>query len=918
MKITFGMNMDGSLWNTGSASMGEVKIGPGGMVGLLETRLGMTMPTVHPVRRINETMGRLDEVAAGRARDWFGKSYEVDAWSTARQLLAWRDQLVEAGWDGKTTLLGSPRLEAIACLEQSQLPLFPGTGDRINRVLAALGECREGDALGLESICLVEPREFFPPVWGWILDRLEDLGVRITQLSFPDHSGVISSNGDDSLILLKADNEWEGAAHLALWLAAARDENKSVAIICGMDTGILDQALAAHNLPRLGRSAPSKWREAQQILPLILSNAWKPLDIQRLVELLSLSIPPFPGWACRLLLSAIAREPGVDGKEWNQALAKIQEQRLLELTQKGETDGEAKAWALVSEIQSLLVDLRFDPEEGIPEEELRRRCQKVIDLLGWKVGMDSRLASVIGQARELQQLSMGKGKLARTALERMLDTVIGVGTTSEDSLQEAAHWHVVDHPGQLTESWDTVVWWGFQDNENEETTYWSREERAALEQAGVLLEATSSIRRRQAFAWQQGLLCAKNRFIAGTLSQIDGEEAYHHPFWDFIRCDEAKVRECKDLDGHENWTFGGRAFKLRPVPPTPQPTTQKECRVRPDAIKPPKRLSYSQMSTLIGCPMKWALEYHAGLRLPESQTVPSGNQMIGTLCHRIVEELYAQGNGQNPIVQGALGYGAGQPIPEADAVKQAEILYDKLLLSMAAELLLDGSAVERRRYKAAVAKAVGGLVSAINKRNLRVEQTEAQLESTLDQIPFIGYADLLLRDPDGKPFVLDLKWSYTDKHHRQAVEQGTALQLATYAWMLRSADDARGIDDGEAATGYFMLAQGKLLSDSPDLTEDVIPVPYSLEQTWALGAAAFRDSMHRMEQGQIQIRGVAEMLDVAASGTTEDKLREDLIAQGQSKGMLYQEPPCRFCDFGGICGKIDGAAETQPETGGGQ
>ena len=36
---------------------------------------------------------------------------------------------------------------------------------------------------------------------------------------------------------------------------------------------------------------------------------------------------------------------------------------------------------------------------------------------------------------------MGKGTLPRTTLERMLDTVIGVGTTSEDSLEEAACWH---------------------------------------------------------------------------------------------------------------------------------------------------------------------------------------------------------------------------------------------------------------------------------------------------------------------------------------------------------------------------------------------------------------------------------------------------------------------------------------------
>ena len=131
-------------------------------------------------------------------------------------------------------------------------------------------------------------------------------------------------------------------------------------------------------------------------------------------------------------------------------------------------------------------------------------------------------------------------------------------------------------------------------------------------------------------------------------------------------------------------------------------------------------------------------------------------------------------------------------------------------------------------------------------------------------------------------------------------------------------DTAENLNRIRQNVEILMLAQGKLLSDSQDLTEDVIPAPYSLEQTWALGAAAFREAMTQMEQGQIQVRGVAEMLDAVELDITEDKLREDLIAQGQSKGLLYQAPPCRFCDFGGICGKIGGAPQTQDNTGGGQ
>ena len=68
-------------------------------------------------------------------------------------------------------------------------------------------------------------------------------------------------------------------------------------------------------------------------------------------------------------------------------------------------------------------------------------------------------------------------------------------------------------------------------------------------------------------------------------------------------------------------------------------------------------------------------------------------------------------------------------------------------------------------------------------RDLR-ERSEERLEGNLDGIPFTGYADLLLRDKEGNPFILDMKWSGSSRYRKEEVEQGDALQLATYSWLL--------------------------------------------------------------------------------------------------------------------------------------
>lgn len=931
MKVTFGMYLDGALWNVEGAVLGQVRTGPGGLLGLLETRLGIPGPTVHPVHRIDGMMRRMETLR--EEIPWYGASFAVDAWSTARQMLQWRDELVESGWQKDQPLSSSPRLDAISRLERSDLALIPGNADRLWEVI---GRLAQGENAGIEELFLVEPVELLPPAWQTVMELLVRQGTRIAQeperfQASPEHAvlpavsepdkpesnlskikavlrglpnpGPLVSE-DESLILAEASDEWEAAENLALWLAADKDQNRQVAIICGLPTTILDQAFARHNLPRLGRAEPSRWREVQQILPLMLANAWSPVDIRRVVELLSLSIPPYPRWACQILLRAIAEEPGTGGKAWESALGEIREKRTLELVEKGQSESDAavKAEEFVQEIQSLLVQDRFDPAAGIPEERVKVLCQKVVDLLGWQLQMDSRLRTVIGHARELSDLSTGKWNLPRTVLERILDTVIGVGTSSEDSLEEAGACHVVDHPGQLLDSWDTVLWWGFNDIPVPPATYWSGNERAELEAAGINPGEPGALRDLEAFAWQQGLMAAKERFVAVTLKQLDGEPAYPHPYRDTLWCAAARtgggigedavretlVREWNGPYREEKWSFAGRSQQMDQAPAEAESgEALQERRVPENVIGRPRKLSYSQMNTFIGCPFKWALEYYAGLRLPESQSLPSGNRMIGLLCHRIVEELYTAGN----------------RLDTADAVRRAEDLYDSLLPSMASELLLDGNAVERQRYRRAVTGAVGRLVQAINERGLRVERTEAALSAELDGIPFIGFADMILRDEGGKPYVLDLKWSYTDKHYKQSVELGTALQLSTYAFLLRAEDPAAHAD-----AGYFLLAQGKLFSDSTGLTDEPLQTPHSLDQTWEMGVAAFRETLNQLDQGILKVLGVSEEAEALKSGKKEQDLQPDRAMEAKARGILYQAPPCRFCEFGGICGRTGGAS----------
>lgn len=911
MKIVFGMYLDGVPWTNKSASIGEIRTGPFGFLSILETRLGLSGISVHPVHRIDEYMKRMKAIDNDSA--WFHNSFAADPWSTARQLLMWRDELIEAGWQGNPDISGSARLKALAELEVVDTPLSPGRPESLQEVIRQL---EQGAKVDIAKIEMVEPLDLLPPVWRKLMKLLQAQGITLAQRPLPNPGQqksnlaaiqrAVLGNGskdslssrDDSLILLKADNEWQAAEHLALWLAAEPNANDQVTIICGSGTGILDQVLKRHGLPCLGRSEVSRWREIQQILPLMLANVWKPADVGLLVEMLSLTIPPFPRWVCRVLLRAITKEPGLDGKAWKAALDEIENRRQEELAKKGDALSAEKARQYVEDIQAILVTERYDPVAGIPENVLRDRCQKVINWLGWRLESNPMLAEVVSQAREIQAIAIGKGNIPRNTLERMLDTVIGGGSDNLDSCEEAGLWRVVDHPGQIIDACPKVIWWGFNDPMVKPPTYWSKPERNDLQAAAVHIEESKLFRHRDAMAWQQGFLNVGERFMAIHITRMEGAPISHHPYWDTI-CQAAAqvgkgyseeetlkclVRECKEFENDQNWAFSGRNHTLRIVDAEEALDLVAAYTVPASVIGPPGKLSYSQMSTLIACPMKWALQYHANLSLPESQMIPSGNQMLGTFCHRIVEELYATQNHWQPDA----------------AAREAGIQYNRLVPSMASELLLEGKMIENRRYKEEMIRAVKLLVEAINKLGLTVEATEAPLQGEVNGIPLTGYADLLLRDNDGHPFVLDMKWSKSVEYRRQEVVDGTALQLATYAWMLRSADAVQ-----DAHAGYFMLAQGRLISDSQLLGNDAVVSAKTLEEIWDMAAASLDNVLNDFDNGLLKAHGVDELMQVQNGEKLKDvqaRRKEEYLV----RGMLYQGPSCQRCDFSRLCGWAGG------------
>ena len=308
MNITFGMFLDGAQWSKKSASLGEIICGPGAFLALLEQRTGLSGIEVSLPERINEYLAKIEAVNP----EWCRVSFHLDSWSAAKQMLALRDELYLNGWNGIDA--NSDRLEALARIEKSLLPLSSGIPDRMKRLLEELEKFTFSDTL-----CLRDDFELLPFYWRKIITQLEKSGMKIIRMQQEKTSSP-------EIIKVSGNNEYVLAAELCRYLSAG--DNQRVALICEGKSEVLDSVLRRFGKGMIGNTQASRWRESLQILPLWLETLWKPFNPLRFLELLTLPYSIIPRNVSSALINALQKAPGNDWAQvWENINTDIQKKQ---------------------------------------------------------------------------------------------------------------------------------------------------------------------------------------------------------------------------------------------------------------------------------------------------------------------------------------------------------------------------------------------------------------------------------------------------------------------------------------------------------------------------------------------------------------------------------------------------------------
>lgn len=887
MQLFFGMAADGRTFpdhpGGGAGAIDCAVVGPEGLVDALEAQLGLLGPPAPKAVRIAAYVAKLR--AAGDGRFW-SASFGKDPWSTAFQLLGWRDTLVAGGWTGAA--LGSARLDDLAAAELAGAPLPAGLADRLAALVTAVG-ARPG--LRLTKLRLLEPRTRFAPAWGRLLDALQGAGV-VVEEGAAEPAAVPATDlgrvqatlrgqpsealvGDGSFTLVEADTALMAAEAVADWLAAGGQASLAGTVVLAPDgdTALLDHALAARGLPALGLSKPSPWRGALQVLPLAFAVAWRPFDPKALLNLLMLPRPPIGRFAAGRLARVLVAEPGLDGPAWVQAWEDIAATLLEREDEPDPAAAARKVARRVEQWRAWTQGGQFGRAEGMSVANARQIAGRVA---AWAVATDAGQGDALFLAaggaagafvRAIDALELEV--LPALLIERVLAEVLAEGVANPGHAAEAGGLRAIHTPGALWAPAPRLVWWSFVGpGEKVAPNTWSRAEQAVLAAAGVELESSPEAAARISGGYADAVLRAGEQalFVRPALSGAD--ETVAHPLEHQIHLMIEQAGELVRWRAERLLAEPAAQLAQRVLPRTavdvmdaPAPRARWRVPAAGLARLADRRESATTLGRLLNCQLSWFAQDVLRLRAGRFAEIPGADQLFGNLAHEIANRLLPP----------------GPPPAAANIRSRAAALFEELLPRMAAPLQQPEFAGELAAARERVPAALEALVRTLHARGLEVVGAELDREGEVGGLALQGRLDLLVRQGT-TPAVIDLKWTRSARRYREEIAEGRAVQLAIYGAIA---------EPGGAATGaYYLLRQRRLFAPRGSLlAEEDIEAVRGLD-----------DTLHGVIDDVALWRSQLDGGNLLATGVGE-------AADDRPAELMFEasKEPCRFCDLTGLC-----------------
>ncbi len=896
MTLLFGLELDDLTLPRPPSEGGIHYCGRKSLLSLLESYLGLDgYPDNIDYLRIEQyRQAMLSHQSGISTTAFYKKSFEADQFATAAELLSRRDELLLAGWDFTIKENTPQRLVTLAEIEaifhqsetEAAIALTPGYADRFCEMLKTL-DFREHP---FSEIRLNEPFELLPCHFQRLLKKLSETGARptIKQLESSlgqghsteattdlqkfqqrlqstqkqENPAPLHLSNDGTLLLLRAKRAGEAAS----WLAQLIRLNKlNVNLLVPEKNRTLDIALIHEGFPSLGIQSASLARPSLQILKLVPTFLWEPVDPFKILEFVSLSVKPLADDLATLIANQIARQPGLRSDGWFAMIARY----FSELEEQAAADPSLKPAEVRKQYNFWFERQRFDMNRTVPKSDvvtifnyLREWAYATFDESG---GKNNSLLVLSEQSKRIVELleTLPETELTHLELERIVRTIYEPSPVVFQE-REAGHLPFVMHPGAFTGEVAEIWWWNFIQNDPPHFfSRWYRHERKYLDALHILLDTPEQENARMLWQQQRPVLLAKNRLVLVLPDTVNGDDVLPHPLFGDLQATFSNLDAVTEhISTQSEMASQASAFAKHFVLPGKEPIEVRQLG-KPKPFLHIRNLDKLQrdyetltsLESLFYYPYQWVFRYKIRLHKSSILSVVPENTLKGNLAHRVFEKL---------LKEDIRAF-------DKPALEQWIDRETRSLLSReGAVLLMYGREPDRINFINKLKYAAWSLLNHICNNDWQVVETEKDLSGTFAEgenaVEVRGIADLLLKRGD-ELAVLDLKWRGSTRRE-MVLRNEEDLQLVLYSRLVSP-------ENKWAHTGYFIVENGKLIARNNLAFEKITPLApdkdyrevnesilRKMEATWHW-------RLTQLAKGQIEIRCEQTMRDIEESYSSD-------------------------------------------------
>ena len=865
MILHLGLQFNNRVHPNAPVSGDEHYCDPKGVLTLLERRMGCAgYDDDNAALRIEQYRQALTRHAQTAGSVFYRAAFDADPFATAADLLDRRDELLLAGWTFELSDATPARLRVLAELE----PLWqqtanggpaPGFADRWGQLLDRLRERPHP----VERVVLHHPAELYPSHVSALLEVLGQVAA-VAPYALPDNAPEDSDlghwqscllgetpakrapRGDGSIGILRGASSTAIADYAAQLLRNNADYRPLVLLPAQRRT--FDQACRQEGLPSMGLLSASVARPSLQILKLVTTFLWDPIDPKKILEFVSLPLKPLDDRLARVIAREMADRPGIGSSQWRGALGRF----WAELDEAAQADATIKVGVVRGDYNRWFERERYPSNGRVPKNE-------VIELFGylqtWAYQLYDETSSADHQAMSLMVLSsqarrvkellmeVPEQQISRLELQRIVRTIYA-SSPVEQHPGERSHLRHVHAPTAILDPVDELLWWDFVEEEPDFFfSRWYTDERAYLAARQAAPDTPHAQNARLLYQRVQPVLRTRERLLLCIPDQVAGNAVHAHPLFGHLEATfgdlSALTHDLRAQPVAEQFNFIGRSCAYEDVAPhrLAQPTPF----LAVDTQFPlPERASesYSSLDQLFYYPHQWALKHHAQLRPSNLLSVVDEKRLKGNLAHKAFERLFRE-------MDGTL-WSAAQIRTQLDEQLPG------LLRQEGAPLLAYGKEPERVRFVKTLKQAAVKLVRLLRENGWTPVGIEEEVTGSFGPLELKGYLDLVVQRGH-EHCIIDLKWSGSG-WRRDALANREDLQLAIYAHLL-----AQRTQD-HVHTAYYILDKQQLLVRSGE----VFPTEQAVEPDGdALATqremidrmlATYRWRHSQLRHGQVEVR----------------------------------------------------------------